>query len=82
MLNFIERCECSHDKDSHFERKHSCLCMGCSCLAYLKEGSDMGPTTDRAPADSKTSRFKPHLNYACECPACVEWANRKFSFPF
>ncbi len=32
---YVEVCHCSHDRDSHFERRDTCLGRGCDCRLYV-----------------------------------------------
>jgi hypothetical protein len=44
-----QTCHCGHDICSHFEKKHDCLCGGCTCRAYVNENDPKPPPPLRPP---------------------------------
>lgn len=34
-MSLVQICHCGHDKDTHFERRHTCLGVHCECLAFV-----------------------------------------------
>lgn len=82
-------CKCGHEKDTHFDKTHSCLSSRCDCKRYLNE--DLAGVADRAPPTLRSlplsssapdpSKNKPHAKTTCDCDACQAWERAKFNDP-
>ena len=75
MSILVEVCHCSHDRDSHYEHRHTCLAMLCDCQTYTHR-DDPKPVIKPAPRPAKAAPVDlptpvlPHAMW-CTCPACL-----------
>ncbi len=87
MNGRIEVCHCGHDKDTHHQKKHACLGMGCDpeCHTFVDRNDLDRPEriqrpTPMLPSDS-WDRGKPHMDSDCQCDGCLKWL-RSHRYPF